>query len=380
MSEQTIQPIQPVMGWGIELQMAECSSCHWRYLLPVDQPIQPCPHCYQKTLTPFTGATSADQQPYLPELILPYQVSSHALDAAIASFAAGIPFAPEGLKPEKLRQQLAEVYLPMWLVDAEVSACWQAEAGFNYEVVSHQEFYDQNRSGWKTREIKEPRVRWENRVGRLKRSYQNVPAPALDDAAQMEQQLGSFKHDSARPYTAELVTHAAMRLPDHTPEEAWSEAAAAFQGAATAECQQACAADHLRQFRWTADYASLNWTLLLQPIYSTSYLDDQGHPQPVLINGQSGQISGVRRASTKRAARTGRIILAVSLVVFVLGLLLGFASAQIEPALSNLAVFGLLLGAGGILAAALPYLIAWDFNRKQAFLKSAGEEKRPAKR
>ena len=45
------------------------------------------------------------------------------------------------------------------------------------------------------------------------------------------------------------------------------------------------------------------WTLLLLPLLSAYYLDDEGAPQAVYINGQNGTISGVRRSSMKRAQR-----------------------------------------------------------------------------
>ena len=73
--------------------------------------------------------------------------------------------------------------VPVWLVDGEVQAEWRAEAGYHYQVVSHQDRYEDRRGGWSSREVKETRTRWEPRLGRLKRAYQNLRAPALEEQA-----------------------------------------------------------------------------------------------------------------------------------------------------------------------------------------------------
>ena len=87
-------------------------------------------------------------------------------------FSQGIPYPPADLSPENLQQRLQRLFIPAWLVDASALASWQAEAGFNYEVVSHQEKYSDTQGGWRTQEVKEPRVRWEPRLGKLERTYQ----------------------------------------------------------------------------------------------------------------------------------------------------------------------------------------------------------------
>ena len=48
----------------------------------------------------------------------------------------------------------------------------------------------------------ETRVRWEPRVGRLNRAYENVAAPALDDHRALMARLGNLNLSSA-PITAQ---------------------------------------------------------------------------------------------------------------------------------------------------------------------------------
>ncbi len=354
-------------AWGTEMKVVICERCNWRYLLPRQKQdaLPLCPHCFQAQLVAAEGSASDQPYPYPPELVAPFGVTQQALEESVRQFASGIPYAPPDLNYTVMHTRLAPVFLPMWLVDGEVNANWQAETGYNYDVVSHQEYYDDGNRKWQTREVREPRIRWEPRMGKLTRTYQNISAPALDEVTRLKRQVGDFRLDRLQPYQPSHLKHAYVRLPDRTPEDAWSEAAPSFQNQAAEECKQACAADHVRQFRWSARFDHLNWTLMLLPFYTTYYLDDEQQPQTVLIYGQNGVITGSRRSSMQRARRTSSIILAIGLTVFLLGLVLGVLSVPM-PALAPLAAIALLIGIPGTLAAFIPIGIVWDFNRRQA--------------
>lgn len=367
---QVVPPTSPHVAknspnWGIDVEIAVCAHCHWRYLIPREAGPDTCPNCYAGPLSGLPDLSDA----YQPELIVPFNLPEHVLAQTARDFAASIPFAPTGLNGAALQAQWVPVYLPVWLVDGSVNATWEAEAGFNYEVVSHQEAYNGDQHAWQSREVKEPRTRWENRLGRLTRKYQNVTAPAIDDARQIEEKMGTFDLGEARSFDQDFLSingrQACIRLPDHPPKEAWSETAAAFQKAAAAEVQQACAADRLRQFRWNARYSGLNWTLMLLPQYSACYLDDDGQPQPIHIHGQTGRIYGVLKASMRRARRTSLFILITGLLLLLAGLLLDSLSTSSFTG-TALSTYLSILGIAGILASAVPLLIAWDFNRRQA--------------
>lgn len=362
MGEQGKTPAEMLADWGVALQPLVCERCDWAYLAPVGAPPARCPHCWQGPLTPVE---QADGLPYAvpPELVLPFTVSEEVLALRVTDFAHHIPFAPRDLNPAALKARLQRLYLPLWLVDGTVEGTWEASAGFNYQVVSHQEHYNDSQGAWATRELQETRLRWEPRVGQLKRTYQNITAPALEEEARLREQLGSYHLGAAQPYQPEVVTQAAIRLPNRTPDDAWPAAMPAFQATAAEECRQAAGADQIREFRWTPTYTGLHWTLLLQPVYATYYLDDEGVPQPVLIHGQSGQLSGARRASWQRAQRLTLIICLVAVALGGLSLLAAVAGF-IAPPLLPLAIVGLIVAALVGVGALIPLLVVWQFNRR----------------
>lgn len=350
-------------GWGISLTGAICEECDGRYLLPPEVLPQPCPHCFQAALVPVPEMESLLAN-HPPELYLPFTISAERVGQSIQQFAKTIWFAPADLTPQNLQNRLQRVYIPQWLVDSGVQATWQAEAGFNYEAISYQETYDQNQGQWNSQRLTETRVRWEPRVGRLRRRYENIAAPALEEDADLQRRLGAYETEKAQPYRAEVATGALIRLPNRPSDDAWPDAVPGFQANAAESCHRACQADHLREFRWEAHYDDQNWTLLLMPLYSTYYLDDAQQPQPILIHGQSGRLDGPRRASMKRARTAAFIIAGVAVTLFAASLVIALLSIAARQ-LFVLASLGLIVAILVGLAALLPIAIAWQFNRTQ---------------
>lgn len=357
-----LSPAELSTTWQTTFEAAICEQCDWRYFLPPEQMATECPHCFQSQLTPLTEL--ADDLPYdrPPEFILPFTVSADAIANYTRGFASGIRFAPADLSPENLTARLKRVYLPMWLVDSQVQATWQAEVGFNYEVISHRDKFDENRGGWVSQEMTETRIRWEPRVGRLNRSYDNVVAPALEEHTPLLRRLGAYDLDKAQAYDSQAITDAFVRLPNRSPEDAWPDALPEFQVGATEECRQACQGDHFREFRWNANFITKHWTFLLLPMYVTYYLDDDQKPHPLLIHGQTGQLSGRRQGSMKRAQRTTLIIVGIAVAIFVLSLILAAISLVAPPAFI-FAILGLVMALIVGLIGLVPLGLVWQFNR-----------------
>lgn len=358
--------------WGFSPLHATCTACGWGFLLPREAlpgngaPAIRCPYCFAAGLS-IAGETEnelADKLPYLlpPELVLPFSLPAERLGQKIVDFAQGIPFAPSDLNPQSLSSRMKRVFLPQWLVDASVQATWQAEVGFNYEVVSHQDRYSDSAGGWRSQEVKEARIRWEPRLGQLDRMFPNLTAPALETDARLRGALGEYDLSQAKPYDSQVGRTSFVRLPDRSPEDAWSDVLPGLQTAAARQCQQACQADHQRDFRWQPEFTGRNWTLLLRPMYTTYYLDDESKPQAVTINGQTGQTSGMRRSSMKRAQRTALVILGIAVVLFVLSGLLALAGIAFPPLLP-LGGVGILIAIVVALGAIIPLGLVWQFNQ-----------------
>ncbi len=340
-----------------------CATCNGTFLVPIGTAADVCPYCGQTDLSEVVEMGSEMDRPVYtqpPELILPFAAAESGLQSKLAQFVKRTWFAPADLTPDNLAARVRPLFVPMWLVDATVQAQWQAEVGFNYQVVSHKESYQSGK--WHTQEVQETRVRWEPRVGTLKRPYANQAAPALEEFAHLERALGTYRLDGAvRPFQPHDLDRALVHLPNRPPEDAWPEAQAALKNAAAAECQQAAAADHLREFRWKPEFANQVWTQLLLPLYTTYYQDDQGNTRMVYVQGQTGLLRGQRRASMHKARRWATIIAAVAGGFFAFSLLMavvGYFQNLLLAVAGVGIVVALLIG----VTAVLPLLLAWYVN------------------
>lgn len=358
------------MNHGIHPQWSEdfivliCEQCDWRYLGQLGDSEASCPNCFHTPLTRVENIEDGTLNTYIPESVVPTDTTPEQIKVEIERFSGGIPFSPGDLIPANLLSRIRRVYLPLWLVDAGVSAIWQAEFGFDYQVVSHQDQYNQNQGGWRSREITETRVRWEPRIGRLDRTYDNVIAPALEEDQWVNNIINTFDLSRALSYQSVMIKDSLIRLPDREPEDAWEAAKPAYQKMAADECRKAGGADHIRQFSWKPEFANHHWTLMLLPMYSTFYLDDDRKPQRVFVNGQNSKLYGARCASIKRAQKVSLWILLFAVVLFILSIGLSLASFLLPPLLA-IGVLGLAISMVIGLGAIYPIAAVWWFNRQQ---------------
>jgi hypothetical protein len=349
-------------SWGAELQSAACELCNWSFLLPPVESMPICPHCFGGELERVEDS-SALPHGRPPELTAPFSLSKERLQQNLQAFARTIPFAPGDLTTQNLEARLQRVLIPMWLVDAEVGAAWQCEIGFDYDVVSFEDRFSDRQGGWSSERVTETRIRWEPRMGRLRRMYDNVAAPALEEHAGITDKLGEFELASAQDYQASSLEGAYVRLPNRPPEDAWPDAVPVLRALAAEECRRAAEAEHQRDFRWSPKFAKQNWTQVLLPAYTSHYLDDDLKPQPLIIHGQTGKVNGAKRASLKRASMTSVVIAAVAGLLGLPSLVLSvFPILPLE--IRSLAGCGVMLGLLLGITAVIPFTVASLFNRR----------------
>ena len=345
-------------AWDGTLQPAGCRNCGQVFLVESPRIGQICPNCAQGKL---------ESQPALlrtepPELVIPFEKKRPEVQAILVNFVNEVWLRPDDLKAERLLERVVPVYWPMWLVDSDVRGNWKAEIGYDYQVKSSQESYASG--GWHSRDVIETRIRWEPRLGKLERHYDNISAPALNEHKQLLEQTGGYRRIQARPYDLEQIGHAALRLPDLHPESAWPMAQTSLQRAAAEECLQAAGGQHVRNFDIQAEYGAPNWTQLLHPLFMSYYSDDEGHRHPVYINGQNGTISGVRMASQRKGWIWAGILAGIGVISFLLGLL-GFVLSPMLPALGVVGVLFEILAFALAASSLIPVIYPWQWNRKQ---------------
>lgn len=344
--------------WNLPLAPRGCNTCGQAHLVSQNDPRQACPNCASVHTEPQSAMLR--QEP--PELILPFVVNAASAKENLIEFHKKVWLAPDDFTIDNLLSRLTPVFLPMWLVDCTMNGHWKAETGFNYKIKSSQEAF--HSGDWHTKEIIKTRIRWEPRVGTIKRAYNNVSVPAFTGYTKFIAKLGKFDLGKANRYDSKAVANGFIRIPDLSPGNAWPIAKDNLNKIARKDCEKAAAANHIREFAIQAEYNSPYWTQLLLPVYFTWYTDEDDTPVPVYIHGQTGKIAGPRFSSQRKGWKWAGISALIAVALFLLSLL-SFAGTALLPFLS---VLGVLLGIFAFLAGAFaifPAVYPWQWNRQQ---------------
>lgn len=356
--------VERVSAWGVPMHPAHCARCLAEFLVPPNAGAPVCPNCLEARLEPIPALEHVAP----PELILPFAVADATLAANLERWRRDIPFKPASLTLDALRKQMMPVYVPMYLADTSVWGTWNAQMGFDYLVASSEERF--NSGQWVSQRINETRVRWEPRAGEISRKFENIPAPAFENHPRLMAALGDgstfpFDASRARLFSADLLKQALVRAADIESAAAWKMARPEVERRAALDCRTACNAQHHEQFVLRAAFGDPHWTLMLLPTYVTSYSDDDNKWIAVRINGQTGQVSGIKRASIKTAQSWALGLGALAMLAFLATVLIAL-TALAEPRMSSVAVILVVITLLMCLAAPVPLILAWQFNRTNA--------------
>jgi hypothetical protein len=349
-------------AWGSSLQPVGCDHCKQVFLAENLRTGQACPLCARGQLVSQPAVLRREP----PERLIPFQLGRSQVAEKLAGFVKGVWLHPNDFNPTNLLERVSPVYWPMWLVDSDVVGAWQAEIGYDYQVKSSLEAYGNGQ--WRTNEVLETRIRWEPRLGRANRHYDNIRVPAFSRHQELNALVGDYLQRAAQTYQAEQTGGALLLSPDLPPQSAWPVAQVRLDKMVQEECRQAASGQHVRNFSLQADYQPLHWTQLLMPLYLTYYRDDEGLPQLIYINGQTGEIGGRRMASQRKGWLWGAVLAVIALLAFGLSVL-SFSFAATLPFLS---IVGLILGFITLvsgLASIFPVIWPWQWNRKQQQIK-----------
>jgi len=344
--------------WGTDRQPAGCPQCMRVFLVPSDQIGSQCPFCRQGHLT----SQSARIRPGEPEKYLPFLVTHARLLTIYKNFVSGVWIKPQDLTPEKLLERTKPVFWPLWLVDSDIKGQWRMEAGFDYQVESTKEYFQDGR--WISRKQVEGRIRWEPRLGEIAARVDNVAAPALEDHRNRIRMAGDYPMENMQDVDLADLGQVPVECPDLPPEDAWPLAKPLIDRAAGKICQEAAGAQHQQNFAIQVEYPRKNWTQFLMPVYTTYYLDDEGQPQILMINAQTGAIQGPRLASRKRGLQIAGILAAAAGALLFLALI-GLLLTMVFPPAGIIGALLGILGFGVGISAIIPAVWPGQWNRKQ---------------
>ena len=343
--------------WNLDRQPVGCSNCQRSFLVNDSQINTLCPFCCKGRIEP----QPLRLRPTEPERLLPFKVKKSNLRRIYDEFISGVWFRSPDCTSETLLERTKAVFWPLWMVDSDVEGRWQMEAGFDYQVESSKEYYQDGQ--WRSRSIIENRINWEPRIGEMETHVDNVIVQALEEHQNRQEMTGGYNLKDAKDFHPDMLNSALIEAPDLPPKNAWVHAKPKINQRLSEVCTKAANAQHVRNFAIKADYQNLNWTQFLLPMYLTNYKDDDGEPQVLVINGQTGIINGPRLSSQKRGWKIAAIVGGIAGLMLLLALV-GFLLTAVFPPAAILATILAILGFGAGLGALFPAIWPAQWNRK----------------
>lgn len=322
----------------------------------------PCPWCGE-ALSPMEPPLPG----YLPEAVVEPVVDVVDARRRLQAFVSGVSFPSGGLVSDNTAARLALVFLPSWRLRVDACGVFRVEAGFETEVKGLVETYSLGR--WSAREVVEPGLHWEPRVGRVRRTYDEVEVPGHEAHTAITHLVGT-----AWPAPVEVDRVVApVLLPDRAPPEPWPLAFEELRRRVGEDVRLASAAAEVRAVELELDPEQARWTWALLPVWVTWYRDEDGRLHRLWVHGTSGVVGGPRMASPSTAAAHARTASLLAMGLGTTGLLVGGLGLLLWVLLPIAAVC--LIGAlvAGARSLTLPHAIA-SWNRRELARSTPGRD------
>lgn len=281
----------------------ECEGCGALVEVDSTSTATTCPYCGSNYVL-----AKKQMDALIPDGVVPFRIDKVQTGEIYHKWIKGRWLAPNTLKTLYQTDKIQGIYIPYWTFDADIDARYRAMGGEDYEVS-----YKDDEGEIQT----EIRTRWYPTSGHVHNFFDDVLIRAsnklkpnlLNSLVYNTQNISSYSPDYMSGYCAEIYT---IDL-----EDAHKDAINKMKN----EMRHLCERDVLRRYdrvnnlTMDLDYDNETYKHVLLPIYSTTYYYN-GKEYHVLINGQSGVISGEYPKSVFKIAMIIIVIIIIIALAF----------------------------------------------------------------
>lgn len=281
----------------------ECEGCGAIVEVDATSTATTCPYCGSNYVL-----AKKQMEALIPDGVVPFKIDKNKTKEIYHNWIKSRWLAPNTLKTLYQTDKIQGIYIPFWTFDAEVYAHYSAMGGRDYT-----ETYRDKEGKKHTR----TKTRWYPTSGHVDNFFDDVLVRASDKLGQKlvdslvynTQNISSYSPDYMSGYCAEVYT---VNLKD-AHKEAINEM--------ESQMRSFCRSDVLKRYDKVSNlsvnltYKDETYKHVLLPIYSTAYYYN-GKEYHVLINGQSGVISGEYPKSIFKIVAIVVVILIILALVF----------------------------------------------------------------
>ncbi len=281
----------------------ECKSCGATMELSEKDTAISCPYC----MAPIVLAERQAAQ-LMPDGILPFVIDRSEVQKIFHKWLKTRWLAPNSLKKLVQQGKVQSVYLPHWSFDTDVTAEYTADGG-----ICQTESYENDKGEQESRTVTE----WYSTSGTVGKSYDDLMVVASRSVnAELAKDINNFKTEKSYPYDERYMAglsaeRYALAMPDAyklAKKDIFKEMIDLAEKDVLEDY------DDVKNISLSLTYDNERYKQLLLPIYIAAYGFD-GKTYQVLVNGETGKISGEYPKSYSK------IFLLVAVIISVLAIL-----------------------------------------------------------
>ena len=295
-------------GYGIERREMVCQSCGATTSVPADHLAHACAFCGSNKVLQRVP----EEDGVRPSFLVRFQRTPEECRKISTEWLGSSWMTPSDLAKLAATDAFSPVYLPYWTFDAITAAAWKAQVGHTVT----ERYYNPSTKSWDTR----TRIDWRWESGRVRLNMDDVLLPGTRRLSALH--LGKINvFDMRGLVTYEpsyLAGMQALRY-DIDLETSWEAARYTMREKTRDACRKQASTSMIRNFSMSLDFADESWRHILLPVYIAAYRYANQSYQ-VLINGQTGTISGQRPVDWNKVWLVIAAILAPGVLTSLVGL------------------------------------------------------------
>ncbi len=283
-------------------QTMECKGCGAMVEVEANDTALQCPYCGSSYVLAQKQVDVIE-----PDGVIPFKIEQMELRKRFNDWIKGKWLAPGSLKNLYQGGKIKGIYVPYWTFDADCRATYSAQGGTHRE-----EKYKDSEGKEQTRTVTD----WTFTTGVVKGKFDDVTVPATKSLkGGLLSSAEPFKFDELVGYKPQYLSGFMSENFSIDLDEGHKDARNKMDN----EMESKASSDVLKRFDEVKDvsiaptYSNETFKYILVPVYATTY-SFKGKVYNVVINGQTGKISGEYPKSAAKII----IIIAVIIAIIVL--------------------------------------------------------------
>ncbi len=307
---------EAAVGLGLEMRAQRCGTCGATVAFGDSATAERCVYCG----SPEVLEQDQNRNAIRPESLVPLDVGRETVRENFRKWRDGLWFRPNALKKVSTKDAVG-IYVPFWTFDCDVDSRWTAESGTYYWVTETYTTTENGKTVRKTRRVRKTRWRWTSGA-RRDRFDDILVCASAGIPPKLIRRLGDFDTRDLVPYKPEYLAGWLAEEYQVDLDQGWDEGAEIVRSTQYSRCGSDVPGDTHRSLSVENHIYDIHFKHILLPVWSATYVF-RGKGYPVLVNGQTGRVTGEAPFSWVKITLFVLAILGV-----VLGAVLIFSASQ----------------------------------------------------